>query len=93
MPKWIHDCDKCIYLGTIFKEFDLYICRDNKFPDLDSYLIRYGDEGSEYLSIHVSVEDRKKVKNSISGLNDEEVEIIALMRNSYCFFLNNLEKL
>ena len=89
MPKWAHDCDKCDYLGTIFKEFDLYVCRDKEHPDLSSYLIRCSDEGSDYLSFHITQKELKAV--SIGGLSDMEREVVAMMKQSCSFFLNNLE--
>lgn len=93
MPRWQHDCDRCEYLGTIFKKFDLYVCRNANNPALDSYLIRCSDEGSDYISTNIPIEKREEVRHGIGGLSDKEAEVIALMRSTACFFLNNLEQI
>lgn len=92
MPRWQHDCDRCEYLGTIFKDFDLYVCRDEGNPELDSYLIRCSDEESDYLSTHIPVKKREEVRRSIGGITDKEAEVIAVMRSTVSFFLNNLKQ-
>jgi len=43
-PKFIHDCDNCIFLG-IYEEYDLYYC-DNE----PTIIARYGDNGPDYMS-------------------------------------------
>ena len=46
-PKWIHDCDQCKYLGSMFRGVDIldwYVC-------IDSLVARTGDRGSEYWSM------------------------------------------
>lgn len=58
-PRYTHDCDKCIYLGTVYarrendcKDYiDCYWCA-NRYPSLSSVLGRYGNEGPEYMSSH-----------------------------------------
>ena len=45
MPRYIHDCDRCIFLGE-WREYDLYFC-----PGSDPTVIaRHGDESQDYLS-------------------------------------------
>ncbi len=63
-PVHVHDCDTCIYLGTIkprttdgkatdTEQFiDCYWCADTTHPGLSSVIGRYGSEGSEYASSH-----------------------------------------
>ena len=43
-PKYIHDCEECIYLGT-YNETDLYFC--DATPTVIS---RYSDNGPDYKS-------------------------------------------
>ena len=53
-PRYKHDCDRCVYLGSgecnALGEgfFDFYTCTN---PDnVRSFIARYGNEGSEYAS-------------------------------------------
>lgn len=43
MPRFTHDCDRCKFLGTI-KDSDYYVCQS-------TYIIRDGDEGSNYRAV------------------------------------------
>ncbi len=56
-----HDCDKCVYLGCdeedlsheriskgeAGKRYDLYFCKQGAIPTV---IVRYGDNGEDYLS-------------------------------------------
>lgn len=42
-----HDCDNCVYLGSL-NGADFYYCQRKSFDV--SYIARYGDHGSEYIS-------------------------------------------
>ncbi len=46
MPKFVHDCDKCISLDH-YDGHDLYYCEQGGRPTL---IARYGDDGPEYKS-------------------------------------------
>jgi len=49
-PTFIHDCKKCVFLGSVvFEEqlYDLYVC-SHKDKEIDTVVARYGDEGREY---------------------------------------------
>jgi hypothetical protein len=57
-PRFTHDCNGCVYLGTYdkhvrgeFNRWDLYWCK-SKNENLSSLIARYGDEGHEYRSSH-----------------------------------------
>lgn len=59
-----HDCERCIFLGSWTgapygaegndkcRRFDLYVCKNKRSPNLDSWIARWGSEGSEYFSSH-----------------------------------------
>ena len=59
-PRFVHDCDACVFLGhtqsDFFRndgkmmDFDLYICMGGEFKTV---LARYGNAGSEYASLCV----------------------------------------
>ena len=53
-PRFVHDCDRCIFLGGSTIEggrpADFYWCPDRKSESMSSMIARYGDEGREYLS-------------------------------------------
>lgn len=57
-PKYTQDCDRCVFLGQVQprndgdKIIDVYWCKSNTSPSLDSILGRYGDKGPEYASSH-----------------------------------------
>ncbi len=58
MPVYMHDCQKCIFLGTLKplssdgeKEIDCYICIKSNI-NLSSIIGRYGNEGYQYVSSH-----------------------------------------
>lgn len=54
-PVYVHNCNKCIFLGTVDSEntkMDLYWCVSNTMRSLDSLIARYGNEGSNYASYH-----------------------------------------
>lgn len=52
--KFIHDCDRCIFLGPFENRsgnhIDLHYCPDPRRPSLSSLIGRYGDECSHYAS-------------------------------------------
>jgi hypothetical protein len=45
-PKYIHDCDKCVFLGHLLDR-DIYFCKKGNSPTI---ILRYGNDGPEYLS-------------------------------------------
>lgn len=60
-PVHTHDCDRCVYLGTISPRsasdsegqwIDCYWCENKEHPQLSSMLGRYGSNGPEYASSH-----------------------------------------
>ena len=61
-PKWVHDCDRCIFLGTYqfaVQHIDLYYCpalsgADGKTGG-GSVLARYSDDGPDYESCRVGL--------------------------------------
>lgn len=44
-PKFVHDCEACVYLGEHEGE-DLYYCAKS----IQTVIARYGNEGSDYMS-------------------------------------------
>lgn len=48
MPRYIHDCQQCRYLGP-YKEYDLYVC-SHKDQKIDTVVARYSSDGPEYYS-------------------------------------------
>ncbi len=48
LPRYLHDCDNCIFLGQ-YKEYDLYIC--SSFHA--TLIARWASNGSCYLSAEV----------------------------------------
>lgn len=52
-----HDCESCTFLGKDIEAdsgtlVDMYFCSQN---DLPSIVMRYGDEGSEYMSVPIQI--------------------------------------
>ena len=52
MPKFIHDCESCVYLGARslygygrYTDYDFYYCQRDK-----TLLARFGDDGPDYIS-------------------------------------------
>lgn len=48
IPKWDHNCDNCVYLGTDSKGCDWYVCTD--VGNDRNIIRRYGFEPHEYES-------------------------------------------
>jgi hypothetical protein len=49
--KWIHDCDQCKYIGSMFHHgeiLDWYVC-------FEALVARRGDDGPDYWSMPVSM--------------------------------------
>lgn len=44
-PRFIHDCDGCIFLGSLY-QYDLYFC-PSSYPTI---ILRFGNDGPEYSS-------------------------------------------
>ena len=55
-PKFKHDCDRCNFRGRL-DGMDAYVCAD-------SVLLRFGDEGSEYLSMPKEMAVQEQFPNS-----------------------------
>lgn len=53
-PKFKHDCDGCRFLGRL----DGRDCYVHEHPNHTSFLLRYGDEDSEYLAWPSELEDQ-----------------------------------
>lgn len=60
-PHHTHDCDKCVYLGSVYakrnndfpKEYiDCYWCVKELYPSLTSVIGRFGSDGPDYSSSH-----------------------------------------
>lgn len=59
-PVHQHDCDRCVYLGTINRDrfgddvdgnkIDCYWCKSPSSPNLDSVIGRFGSNGPDYSS-------------------------------------------
>jgi len=47
-PRYIHDCDACIFLGQ-YKKYDLYFCGKGSLVST-TVILRYSDEGGDYHS-------------------------------------------
>lgn len=54
-----HDCNKCIHLYSsndteyvLDSFFDIYWCKNPRYPNLDSVIARYGNKNYEYISTH-----------------------------------------
>ena len=47
MPRYIHDCQDCTYLGK-YEEYDLYYCNNTILP---VYVVRFGNDGTNYVSM------------------------------------------
>lgn len=52
-PRFIHDCDRCLFLGKD-NDHDYYICIGDYFEATPTLLARFGNEGHEYLSSWIS---------------------------------------
>ena len=48
-PRHIHDCDKCVFLGTWYR-YDLYSCGDK---DWGTVVARYNSNGPDYTSCNI----------------------------------------
>lgn len=52
-PKFQHDCDSCIFLGTITSEgedYDIWTCPSSNKNGYAIVIARFGDDGPEYAS-------------------------------------------
>ena len=47
MPRYIHDCEDCVYQGFVGK-YDAYYCPTE--PGGATMVYRHGDEGDDYIS-------------------------------------------
>ena len=65
-PQFIHDCESCTFLGTDIdsdtnKTVDMYFCSQNGIPTI---IMRYGDNGEDYISAPISVINETDTYNS-----------------------------
>ena len=78
--KWIHDCDRCKYAGSMFKHGDVvdwYVCTD-------SVIARHSDDGPDYWSMPKSMvkDDRyllARDMNNVVAINDMQVLAQAML--------------
>lgn len=91
-PKYTHDCDKCVFLGTFngegFKEEeqDLYFCSEI-YPTV---ITRYGNDGPEYTSgLHFAhlIPGLAEAKRRAQELNLLQENILVILFGFVCFFL------
>jgi len=55
MSTYKHDCDKCVFLGTLtmapqYTPHDLYYCAQSFMPGRPTVIARFGDRGDMYTS-------------------------------------------
>lgn len=48
-PAFVHDCERCVYIGTVRTNmlYDIYACPQSGHPTM---VARFGDEGPDYHS-------------------------------------------
>lgn len=47
-PRWIHDCTRCQFVGSLgYVDDDVYICDNGTMIEV---VIRHSDDGSDYWS-------------------------------------------
>lgn len=56
-PRFVHDCDRCLYLGT-WCGADLYVCTDSdESKVIDTVIARFSDDPPDYASsVHIARE-------------------------------------
>jgi|10_taG_2_1085330.scaffolds.fasta_scaffold37611_4 hypothetical protein len=63
-PYYDHDCEKCVYLGSIIdgdqKIVDLYFCPKGSIRTM-SIIARYSSDGPDYASSHIGYIERYQV--------------------------------
>ncbi|MCP4705279.1 MAG: hypothetical protein GY865_11775 [candidate division Zixibacteria bacterium] len=88
-PNFQHDCVECEFLGVLFG-FDFYICgREGTYP---SYIIRYGNEGREYLIPHVMDEEWDKIRGKNKKAEEDHLIVNLMISASTTFFQNYFKK-
>ena len=65
-PQFTHNCDSCTFLGADIDtdtktEVDMYFCSQNGIPTI---IMRYGDNGEDYISAPISVINETDTYNS-----------------------------
>lgn len=76
VPRYVHDCDSCIYLGQ-YKKYDLYYCSGEY-----TIVCRYSDEGPDYTSGIVFAVTEKLPDNYQVELTHYQVALIRALRKS-----------
>ena len=56
-PRYIHDCDNCVFLGTYYS-YDLYCCVSNDEDIPSTIVVRYNNNGPDYYSCYISEVER-----------------------------------
>ena len=64
-PRYLHDCTMCVFLGS-HGRYDVWICRNEGRPDLDSLIARRSGDGSDFCSL-VRVAFVKVVIDHLNG--------------------------
>jgi len=66
-PKYKHDCENCIYLGSLEEEniiYDLYICPNGKA--ISTVIARFSSNGPDYYSGLIFAKEYEKNPNNNS---------------------------
>lgn len=61
-PLYEHDCDNCVYRGTI-KERDVYTCNSKLFGM--TVIVRYSSDGPDYSSSTISRDAERDLFNGL----------------------------
>lgn len=91
-PLYVHDCERCTFLGVLFGEVDVYECNKEGLRDA-SYIFRDSDEGSDYASWRYVRQDLIDLgRKGYSGLSDDDALILGLVKSSPSIVLNNFQR-
>jgi hypothetical protein len=78
VPRYVHDCEACQFLGSSSKGMDLYWCSQGGGPNISTVIARFGNEGPDYFS-------------GIGHARESEVLALAVVRAFRAGLLNDTD--
>ena len=95
MPKYIHDCDECKYIGSLFEKIDVYHHITDLSPVIHKVLFRYGNECHEYDFTHIShaelMEKMEWIPKSYGEVKRTNFALMEIGFNKTSLLINNFQ--
>jgi len=85
MPRYVHDCTECQFLGQVGK-YDIYTCCRSSWNVLTG-IARFNDSGRGYVSCSFLQEDVDEMLKTCAGITITQAQILVIFSKARSLIL------